>query len=284
MTDSEIPTEPTATAPTATDRAATSRRTFLVLAGSTAGAGLTAGGAVGSPGSSGGDGAVAASPPHGDVAHDAVDSARDERPAAAVAVETDPTTAAARAFTAGDVDALVASRPLLPDERERAAANAVDYERHELATAVATLRHPTSTWVDCLPTASLAETWGSDGVVETWAEAETDGGGADAATNAGGATAEPASDGAAIIRGVRAYQYADGYGGLGYYEPEDDWLAAGTGGGDDSQTPLVRLAYLYVDRGALGTAGIAGFVREFAARSDDRVGDVRYAAGAATGG
>lgn len=279
MTHSETPTEPNATG-----RAATSRRTFLVLAGSAAGVGLTATGATGSSDSSGAAGRVAASPPHRDVAHGAVDSPGDDSPIADVSIQTDPTTTAARRFTAGTVDALVASRPLLPAERERAAEHDVEYERREVPTAVAALRHPASTWVDCLPTASLAETWESDGVVETWAEAETTGGDADAVATPGEATTQPAEDGAALVRGVRAYQYAEGYGGLGYYEPEDDWLVAGSGGRDDSHTPLVRLAYLYVDRGALGQSGVADFVREFAARSADRVGDVRYATGAATGG
>lgn len=263
--------------------ASTSRRAFLVMAGSAASVGLAAAPASGTDP----EGAVTmdVTPPQRGAARAAVDRLRSARSSTGVPVRMTETAAGPRRFTAGDVDVLAGGRPLLPAERSRAAENGVDYERRELPTATAALRHPESSWVDCLSPNRLAETWAGDGSAETWAEVAP-GTVTDALTrrppseaSAAGAESsertDPTPDGPVLVRGVRSHQYASGFGGLGYYEPEGDLL--GDRDGDaDSHTPLVRLTYLYVDRESVERREVKDLVRAYARQSAERVGDRPY--------
>lgn len=272
-------------------RVSASRRTFLALTGSAAGAGLSAVPASGRSG--GGDPVtVVVSPAEGDAARDAVDRLRETRPTATVSLRVAETTEGLRRFTAGDADVLSGSRPILPAERSLAVENAVDYERGELPTATAALRRPESSWVDCLPPTRLAERWADDGPTETWAEVAPPGvtNGVTRPRPPGDVTphaarerrqrrASPPPERTALVRGVRASQYASGFGGVGYYEPRGDWIDRSVRSVDrdvERYTPLVRLAFAYVNRESFDRRPVREFVRAYARSSADRVGDVPY--------
>jgi len=55
-----------------------------------------------------------------------------------------------------------------------------------------------------------------------------------------------------LLRGPRAYQYADGFGGVGYYETAGDRIDPDIGERAAEQTspPLVRVGYVHVDPAA----------------------------------
>lgn len=277
-------------------RASATRRTFLRASGAIAGLGLPATAVRGGRGGTPGDAVtIDASPAQRDAVRAAVGPVRDARSNGDVSVRVAETTTGLDRLTAGDadVDVVAGSRPMLPAERSRAVENGVDYERREVPTATAALRHPDSAWVDCLPSAGIADTWAGDGAVETWAEVAPET--AESVTTrhlpAGDppvdlergehrdARVRPARHGSALVRGVRAYQYASGFGGVGYYEPNDEWLVRSAGAADravDSHTSLVRLGFLYVDRDSLERQPVHDVVRAYTHVSANRVGRVPY--------
>lgn len=266
--------------------APTSRRSFLVVAGSAGALGLSAVPASGDR-SDGDAVTILASPTQRDVADDAADRLREARPGTRVSV--DETTAGPERFATGAAEVLIGSRPMLPDERSRAAEHDVEPFGEELPTATATLHRPESSWLDCLRPRNVAEAWESAGAVETWAEVTSDGGRGAVAPDGverhlphqrgGQFDAEAIGDGSALVRGVRAVQYASGRGGLGYYEPDPSWIGASADASGDatgSGTPLVRLASLQVDRSTLQRAVVDDVHRALAGVSADRVGNVPY--------
>lgn len=262
------------------DRASTTRRTFLTLAGSAAGVGLSGAQVSAGPTADGTDVQVVAARAQRASVRDAAGSLRDGGSRQLLTVDVGETTTGADRFATGDADVLVGSRPLLPEEHETALDHGVDYERREVPTAVAALRHPESTWIECLSPAQLTETWGSAGAVETWAEVP-DGdavpdGGTDAPQPPGSPGGAPADAGTPLVRGVREFQYATGFGGTGYYRPAADWLDDRSGRGRDDATTLVRLAFVYASRSALRRGPVANFLSSFTGRSDRRIGQRAY--------
>lgn len=276
-------------------RTTTSRRTFLELAGSFGVLGLAGSAATGER--QRGDVSIGASPALGDAVRGAADRFRGAAPDADVSIEDVPTTEGLDRVGAGEIDGLVAARPLLPAERARATEHR-GVERRELPVATATLQRPESSWLDPLRPDELVARWSGDGPVETWAEvapASTDRGETRRAASAGrvtdfespttaDATIQPADCSTPLVRGVRAPQYASGFGGVAYYEPDADWLEAdalGTAGpaaGDDATvaTPVVRLGYLHAAETSLRREAVADFVRTLAGLSRERVGDLTY--------
>lgn len=235
---------------------------------------------------------VDVSPAQEDAARDVVDRFLDAESDATVSLRITETTAGLRRFTAGITDVLVGSRPVLPAERSRAVENDVAVDCREVPTAKAALRHPESSWVDCLSPTRLADIWAGDGAVDTWAEgarrATVEAGSRHAPSGAApdrtvpterpGTEMRPTQDESVLVRGVRAYQYASGAGGVGYYQPNDDWLvrpATAIEADTDSYTPLVRLGYLSVDRESAARAA-TDFVRAYVRRGERLVGNVPY--------
>lgn len=273
-----------------------SRRSFLQLAGSVAGVGLAV--APTSADSGGGADAevrIAASPSHLGTVRDVVQTIRQDHDGADLAARNVETTAGLERLATGAADVVVGSRPMLPAERSRVGDNGVDFERREVPTATGTLRQPAASWVDCLRSDGLVERWTTDGPVETWAEVPPPSATAavtrteaveeaavTAVSDTPGAHAGQRVDGDVVVRGVRPAQYASGFGGVGYYEPDSDWLTASERV-DDSGTSLVRLAYLYVDRDSLQRTPVEEFVTTYTSRSVARVGTVSYFAHPAGG-
>ncbi|WP_224270012.1 substrate-binding domain-containing protein [Haloprofundus salinisoli] len=269
-------------------RAPTSRRGFLVLAGVTAGVGLPAGTAGGSESDRRSRQlVVAASPAQRETARDAVARFRESDPSVGVSFRVAETTEGFRRFAAGDADVLAASRPILPAERTRVVENGVAYANREIPTNRMVLHQPESTWCECLSPGRIAEAWSGDGPVETWAEAApedaagsvTFGPEYDSDENGGSRRrAPPTPDGTMLVRGVREFQYASGFGGVGYYESDSEHLASASAASDDaaSETPLVRLSFLYVDRDSLEELAAEELIRAYSRRSAERVGRTTY--------
>lgn len=263
--DGSVPTGPSST-----------RRTILRTAGATLGVGLTAGEVAATP--SAPPSSVVVSPAHGEV----VEAALERVPAdarASLTVETMETTTGFRRFTEGAADVLVGSRPILAAERSTALDNGVEYEVSEVPTATTTLYAPTTAWTSCLRPAKIAEIWGSDGPIETWAEiTPVDRGSHRLVDSPGqvGSDSGPAlhDEAAALVRGVRSFQYATGFGGLAYYEPAESWFRDEAATAEP--TGLVRLSYLYGEETALDRQPVAAFLDAYARRNVEAVGEVSY--------
>lgn len=266
---------------TANDPAApTSRRAFLGLAAAAGGAGLTAAPAV-ADSSDGQSVTVVASPGQSDAVHSAADRLRELRPGTRIALDVAETARGIELFTAGEVEIVASDRPLLPTERARAGEHGVDQEIEEVPTDVGTLTRPGSAWVDPLRPSRIAETWSDEGLVSTWAEVPSDDVDTDDATSGVSGPASVDVHESVLVRGVRDAQYATGHGGVGYYEPERAWLEARGGEpepafDDAADTPVVRLAYLGVDRASLRTPVVEDVVRAFSDVSADRVGELPF--------
>ncbi|SDQ06211.1 ABC-type phosphate transport system, substrate-binding protein [Halopelagius longus] len=259
------------------------------MAGATAGAGLVTGSAVNE--GRGGTVTVRASPSQRGAAGAALDGLLNRNPSADVSLGVAETTEALRRFAEGEADVVAGSRPILPDERARAGENGVAFEGREIPTDRMALLPP-GAWCDCLRPNRLAEAWGGDGPVETWAEVARGGaaGAADAVTahrpsdgqtageRAGrSGAASASSDGTVLVRGVREFQYAAGSGGVGYYAPGRDALAAPDAAERDGEsTPLVRLGFLYANRESLRRRPVEEYLRTYARQSARRVGGVPY--------
>lgn len=71
-----------------------------------------------------------------------------------------------------------------------------------------------------------------------------------------------------VVGGIRANQYADGHGGLGYYEALGKELTTSEDGSDRASGSLVgRLRYTDVNADAARTERVASFVRFFVVRA-----------------
>lgn len=257
-----------------------SRRTVLRLAGATAGMGVLAGRAAGETDSAAEPATIGVSPGQRAAVAGTLDRLEDRR-TGTLTIETIGTTGGFRAFANGEIDLLIGSRPILAGERSRVLANDVAYETREIATSLATLDPPAASWCDCLRPARLAATWSSDDAVETWAEvSDADGSSiSDAVGRAAGDQAVRSSNGdveSTLVRGVRSHQYAAGAGGVGYYEPDEDWIAPPAETADTGSTALVRLSYLYADRSDLDRSDLGAFLDAYRQLSAERFGNVPY--------
>lgn len=264
-------------------RAPASRRTFLRLAGATAGLGIAAGPAAGAADAGAVETTVGVSP----AQRRSVDATLDRLPesvSSTVSLAQSESTDGFRQFATGDVDLLVASRPILAGEHARTRENDVEYETRELPTTMATLHPPESSWTDCLRPSRLAKAWASDGPIATWAEVPSDGAAsvqesaAPSAETSGDDGASGSDEAPAYVRGVRSHQYATGFGGVGYYEPDPSWFAdvTATSAGEGSATTLVQLSFLYGDRRVLDRTTVTDFLATYTQRSAEVVGDVPY--------
>ena len=125
----------------------------------------------------------------------------------------------------------------------------------------AALSTPDGTWREVLTRTDVRRRWADDAPVETWSE--TVPGGADPAGPPGVERSGQAPS--TLVRGPRAYQYATGRGGVGYYEVDGD-AVAGTGTDDDA-TPVVRVGYVHADRAAREDGRAVGFLERYRERT-----------------
>lgn len=117
-------------------------------------------------------------------------------------------------------------------------------------------------WRDALRPAAVREHWTADAPVEAWSEVTGD-------AHAGvGTTERPDAmdEVTPLVRGTRAYQYARGRGGVGYYDVDGTAIRdAGqedVGDGGDA-VPIVRIAYVHARRDARSDDRLAAFLEEY---------------------
>lgn len=263
---------------------ATVSRRGLLFAAATAGT-------IGIPGRVGGsatgtrsDGAVAVggTERHRRLSRAVVGEVRRAHPGVQFADRSSGAAAGFERLAAGELDAYLSDRPMLPAERCRAADDGTSFAGVELALDGVALVHDRRAWYDTVSTdARLVGTWAGDVAVGTYAEVDpADAERAERVLGRDPLLPAPSDDEHALVRGTRAFQYERGFGGLGYYEPSAGTLRSpadgGTGAG--SRTSLVRLAYLYVDGESAGRPAVAALRRAYRDRAARTIGEVAYAA------
>lgn len=251
------------------DPRASSRRAFLAAVGATAGAGVVSDAAAATRRPSSGELAVTRSPTLRPLSAD--DHPLDVAATASVN-EADAATGFER-LAAGETDVLHASRPMLPEEARAAAANGVGYDAIESAVdGIALLARSERGWRSPLGEGLLDRRLRENSDVQVWSElADPDAGVGAVTTRAidGGRAADiPPSESPLLVRGVRAEQYATGFGGLGYYDAPATELAPVDGSDERrSYTPLARLRYTYVRDGAIPDGTVRTALRSSTSRA-----------------
>lgn len=87
----------------------------------------------------------------------------------------------------------------------------------------------------------------------------------------------PDEDARVLVRGTREFQYERGFGGSGYYEPAArNVRRVADLDGDAEYAPLVRLAFLHLDRESLRPSVGAAVERACADRVARTTGGVTY--------
>lgn len=231
-----------------TVRAPLSRRTFLLVGGSAVGTAVS-GTASGSTGGRSQFVEVAATAPYFPMVRNAVEA--DER-----------TMVTLRHGDASDdaVDVAISGRPTQSD-------GAV---RDVTIDGWAAVAHADGEWRDCLRRSDVRDRWASETPVETWSETSWESIYGATLNNvtpaAGGSDATPS----VLVRGTRAYQYAQGHGGVGYYGVDRDALEEASADLDESgHTPIVRLGYVHVDRAALSDRRVTAFLQHYSRHTSD---------------
>lgn len=227
-----------------------SRREFLVAAGAVAGGlGAYPGAVAGAPGEriTVGEGVPALA-----EATAAFDRAHPD-----VGVETVETDGFG-AFLDGEVDVQHATRPMSAEERERAAADGIEFEERELPVGRVAALESGDGWCRCLSEAERGE---FDTGVEVWSEVASN------VPDEPVPAALPDSGADVLVRGTRAGQYAIGHGGVGYHQADPSEFRPVDG---SEGTPVVRLGLAYVASDALDREAAAGLL----AAQDDAATDV----------
>ena len=194
-------------------------------------------------------------------------------------------------FCDGAIDIANASRPITDDEKQRCAANGIDYSYVRVANDALTVVVPTAnTWAQCLTVAQLRAIWEPGSTVRTWKDIDPafpdeplalfgpgpDSGTFDLFTEAvvghPGASRTDYQASEDDTAGVAAGRGGMGYFGYSYYEDNTDTLRAvriDNGGGcvepsastaqDRSYAPLSRPLFLYVSDNSVTKPQVAAF-------------------------
>lgn len=220
-------------------------------------------------------------------------------------------------FLRGETAVNNASRPISPDEIEKAEENGIEFIELPVAyDGVAVTVHPSNDWVDCLSVEELQEIWGPDSEVDNWNQVRDDfpdreidlyGPGTASGTydyfteavngEAGASRSDFTSseDDNVLVRGIRGTEAALGYFGLAYYENNVEELKVlgidpderGSGDScvtpsaetvqDGSYRPLSRPLFVYVNTDKLDEATEA-FLNFYIENAGELAPDVGYVA------
>ena len=228
----------------ATTDASLSRRSFVLAGGSAAGTVVV-----------GGVAAADDDAPVVGVTEPYLPAAREAASAASGSIRV----RSAREFD-GSPAVLVSGRPEASDEDLDVQDAVID--------GGAALTNRDGTWRDVLARSEVRDRWASESAVETWSEygsAAPDG--LDGAERPDGADA-PAST---LVRGTRAYQYAEGRGGVGYYDVDREAIADAADVEDDA-VPVVRLGYVHADWAAVDDERVSAFLDSYGERPGEAAG------------
>ncbi|QLD87870.1 hypothetical protein HWV07_01980 [Natronomonas salina] len=225
----------------ATSDASLSRRSFVVAGGTTAGTVVVGGVASGDDG---GAPIVGATEPY-------VPAAREAASDAASPVQVRPA-----ASLDDSPDVLVSGHPEAGDG---------GHDVHEaVVDGQGALTNPEGTWRRVLSRSDVRDRWSSESAVETFSEVDGHGAGGIGSLERPGGSAD---DAAALVRGTRAYQYAEGRGGVGYYDVDAEAIAdAADGTEDEAAVQVVRLGYVHADPDSVDDERVSTFLDSYGTR------------------
>lgn len=230
----------------ATD-ASLSRRSFVVAGGSAAGSVVVDGVASADDGDAP---VVGATEPYGPAAREAAtDVASPVRVRPAASLEDAP-------------DVLVSGRPGTDGEGS--------VVRDVVVDGRAALTTPEGTWRDVLSRSAVRDRWASESAVETFIEVDGDGAaGVERVERPDGRV----GDDTTLVRGTRAYQYAEGRGGIGYYDIDAAAIVDDAEGTEATEAvQIVRLGYVRADRGSVDDERISTFLDSYGTLAADVAG------------
>lgn len=202
-------------------------------------------------------------------------------------------------FAAGETDISNASRKIKDSEREKCAANGIEFIELMVAMdGISVVVNPRNDFVDAMTTAQLKKLWEPGSSVKLWSELNPEwpaeqiklyGPGresgtfdyfTDAINGEEGATRDdytPSGDDNLLVTGVAGDKYALGYFGYGYYEqskdklkllnisPTDSLADAVTATPDTIQSgeyqPLARPIFIYVNKASLKRPEVVDFLK-----------------------
>ncbi|XVH32359.1 PstS family phosphate ABC transporter substrate-binding protein [Haloferacaceae archaeon DSL9] len=290
-----------------TDRSVSRRR---YIAGLGAASAVALAGCIGGDGSGGSDGAEGTIEADGSntvfpLTDGVAEAFENEYPDVQVNVSGSGTGAGFTAFTQGDTVIQSASRDIDDEEAATAEENGIEYTQFTVGQdGLAIMRHNDNDWADCLTVEELNQIWQLGSDVETWSDVreewpaeeivlygrDTASGTFDYFTEVINGEAgnirddySDTNDTNVIIQGVSGDQYALGFGGVNYYnENEDDLQLVAVDDGDGcfyptveeiesgEYTPLTRPLFIFVNDEALEREE----VREFARFYFDNAGEI----------
>jgi phosphate transport system substrate-binding protein len=238
-----------------------------------------------------------------------------ETPSARVNVGVSGTGGGFAKFLRGETAINDASRPISPEEMEKAEANGVEFIEIPVAyDGLAVVVHPENDWVDCLSARELETLWQPESPVDRWSQLRdtfpdrpidlygpgTASGTYDYFTEAivgesGASRADftASEDDNVLVRGIRGTETSLGYFGLAYYENNaQDLTLLGVdpdsmGGGASCVTPstetvqngtyrpLSRPLFVYVNPAKV-TPTVEAFVRFYLENAGELAADVGY--------
>lgn len=131
----------------------------------------------------------------------------------------------------------------------------------------AALTNPEGTWRAVLPRSDVRECWASEAAVETFSEVDGDGAvEVERVERPDGS----AGDAGTLVRGTRAYQYAEGRGGVGYYDVDPEAITEVTDGTEEeAAVQVVRLGYVYAERESVDAEPVSAFLDRYGTRAAD---------------
>ena len=129
----------------------------------------------------------------------------------------------------------------------------------------AALTNPDGTWRDVLARSEVRSRWASDSPVETWSECESV-----APDDLEGVERPDGFDGSAstLVRGTRAHQYAEGRGGVGYYDVDREAIVDAADAADGSVS-VVRRGYVRADAPTVDDERVSTFLDSYGERPGD---------------
>ena len=220
-------------------------------------------------------------------------------------------------FLRGEIDINDASRPISPEEIEKAEKNGIEYIELPVAyDGLAVVVHPENDWVDCLTSTELRELWNPNSTINRWNQLReefpdrpidlygpgTASGTYDYFTEAivgeSGASRSDftaSEDDNVLVQGIKGTETSLGYFGLAYYENNSNDLKAlgvdpdSLDGGASCTTPsaqtvqngtyrpLSRPLFIYVNADKMSPT-VEKFVEFYLENAGELASDVGYVA------
>lgn len=235
----------------------------------------------------------------------------EKHPEARPTVGTSGTGGGFKKFVNGEIDIANASRPIEPEEVDKAKAKGIEFVEIPIAfDGLSVVINPKNTFADTLTVAELKKIWEPGSTVKNWSDVRPDfpakpiqlfGAGTDSGTfdyftkaingkeKACRADYQASEDDNTLVQGVAGDEYALGFFGYAYYEKNTDKLKAvkidpGTGPvgpspetiANGTYTPLSRPLLLYVNKKALDRPEVMEFLKFILTEGKNSIADVGY--------